>query len=193
MITVVIHVACETDLERMNFCISESRKEKISRLKRSEDKLLSIAAERCISVAGKLCGLETVPVRYGYYSFGAPFLLETDMHISVSHSGKVAVCSVGDIVHGVDIETATHKNQARLAEFLGSPEGIDPVLDWCARESFVKMLTTGIEDIRKVKFDGHRCFFPETGRGAHIKSFDIVDGKLCVACPADEDIELLYI
>ncbi|MBQ9106961.1 MAG: hypothetical protein IJY56_03630 [Clostridia bacterium] len=193
MITVVIHKAVESDFERMDFCVSERRKEKIDRLKRCDDKLLSLAAELCVSAAARLCGLGASPVNYGYYSSGAPYLLGTNKHISVSHSGKFAVCSVGDVVHGTDIETESSKNQARLAEFLGTAEGVDPVLDWCARESFVKMLTTGIEDIRKVRFDGCRCCFTETGRGAHIKSFDIEGGKLCVACPTDEDIELLYI
>jgi 4'-phosphopantetheinyl transferase len=81
---------------------------------------------------------------------GKPRVLDTDVHVSVSHSGgKVALAMTRDAPVGVDVESVTKRDTTGLvrsvlggAEPLARPE--DFYTYWCRKESVVKATGDGL-------------------------------------------------
>lgn len=114
--------------------LSESRKQKIKRLKNKKQALLSAAAELALNRAVKTWFPEAlVPVSYLYTERGKPYLTGLDAYISLSHSGKLAVCAISGVPVGVDIQQLRNTD-IKIAERFFSEEEKAAVAAACGKE-----------------------------------------------------------
>lgn len=104
---------------------------------------------------------------------GKPYLVNCPgVHFNISHSGGYAVCAVGSVPMGVDIEFRRELDSRRLAEKALTAEekkdmenSCDPgryFFDrWVEKESYLKWKGTGItENLKKIdRKDGFCCHF----------------------------------
>lgn len=88
-------------------------------------------------------------VKISYYTNGKPYLVDSENHISISHTkGYVAVIISRSEVVGVDIEYISDRVKRIRSRFVSDIEYIDPsnevlhlLLHWSAKESIYKALS----------------------------------------------------
>ena len=170
---------------RIYACLPESRREKVSRYRREEDQLRSLAAGALLL---RLCRDEGLPesmpdLRENEY--GKPFFSEhPDVQFSLSHSGTKVLLAVSDRPVGCDVEKISEKpDPLSIARHFfapgetwllteAEPDALVPLFYrlWTLKESFVK----------------------ETGRGLYLplQSFRIIlseDAPIGVRLLEDQD------
>jgi phosphopantetheinyl transferase len=85
--------------------LSPARKQRISSLKMEEDKQRSLAAELLLCFALKNEYPDVVlPPDYTYDSKGKPIYNNSQIYISISHSGRLVACGVSSSPIGIDIQ-----------------------------------------------------------------------------------------
>lgn len=89
-------------------------------------------------------------VHIGYESSGAPFLINSDQHISISHSGALVAIALSNDRVGVDVQTICDKPLRLKSHFLSDDEEhllaneldiLTAVKLWCAKEAVYKYLS----------------------------------------------------
>ncbi|MBO7453895.1 MAG: 4'-phosphopantetheinyl transferase superfamily protein [Alphaproteobacteria bacterium] len=101
---------------------------------------------------------------------GAPFIENSDLFVSISHSHGVAIASVGEKTVGVDIEKTDPKRISalkRMSEESLFEDVCDLTVLWTLKESLGKALHTGIiedfshYDIKNLRYENgvYRCNF----------------------------------
>ena len=84
---------------------------------------------------------------------GRPYFKNTDIRISISHSGDIWLCALGRNETGIDIERITDRNHLKIAERFFTPEenrfvasgGADGFFRlWVRKEAYVKYIGKGI-------------------------------------------------
>ena len=84
---------------------------------------------------------------------GRPYFKNTDIRISISHSGNIWICALGRNETGIDIERITDRNYLKIAERFFTPEetrfvkanGADGFFRlWVRKEAYVKYTGKGI-------------------------------------------------
>lgn len=145
--------------------LSESRKRKIARLKNEQQQLLSAAAELALNraISSQFPNV-SVPIQYAYMPNGKPYLSESEGYISLSHSGKWAVCAYSDREVGVDLQEIRPVNWALVERFF-TKEEVRAIRDsenpdrafcevWVKKEARVKLTGEGIGGgFEKIKAD----------------------------------------
>lgn len=146
--------------------LSPSRKERIDRLCRQEDKQRSLAAELLVQ--------ELLKEHYGVASAelccepnGQPYLKNCQLQVSISHCGQMVACAVSPMPVGIDIERI-RPIDLRITRHTCVPEELDylqsgqqGVCDepdvlrrffeiWTAKEAYFKKCGTGITDLKGV-------------------------------------------
>ena len=150
--------------------LSPSRKARIDRLRREEDKLRSLASELLV--------YRLLETHYGISSTqlhckdnGQPYLSDCGLHVSISHCGKALACAVSDSPVGIDIERIRPMD-LRICRHVCVPEEMnyllantqmtelgacsDPVIlrrffeIWTAKEAYYKKCGTGITDLKGI-------------------------------------------
>lgn len=133
-----------------------TRREKADRLKKHPAKKLSIAAGELTrkAIAEKLNVLPE-DIRFRVGENGKPYVVNSDIEFSISHSGTVAVCAISDKPVGIDIERIRDAN-INVAKRLFAPDEQKYVFEkwslskqrffeiWTRKEAYVKMLGKGI-------------------------------------------------
>ena len=108
--------------------VNEQRRTKVLRCKNEEDRKRTLLAGALLSFGLEREGLCYENLEFATTSEGKPYLVSNpDVHFSLSHSGKYAVCVIADHNIGVDVENRQRK---LLSE--GKPEKILAI----ARKSF---------------------------------------------------------
>lgn len=139
--------------ERYLGYVSSLRRDRISKKRSDEDKLLSLAAGLLLSQElSRRSGIPADRLRYRHGSFGKPYLIGSELQFSLSHT-KGAVCAAfsdcGEV--GADIERLSRRVSQRVYERVlsdgekqrvHSPE--DLIRLWVQKEAFLKRLGTGI-------------------------------------------------
>ena len=80
---------------------------------------------------------------------GVPFIENSDLHISISHSHGIAIASVSQNLVGVDIEQIDPKRISalkRMSKESPSEEACELTVLWTLKESLGKALQTGITE-----------------------------------------------
>ncbi len=104
-------------------------------------------------------------------NFGKPYLIGTDLHISLSHSGKYTAAIVADFPTGIDVQVIVAKIEKIKHKFLSLDElaNYEKTMDvnilliyWGAKESLFKAYGKGEVDFKKQLF---------------VEPFSIDDGK----------------
>lgn len=150
--------------------LSLSRKERIDRYKIADDRRRSLLGEYLVK--------ELLKTEYSLYNAtvessenGRPFLKESKLFISISHSGEKVVCAVGKQPIGIDIEKPKPIKYGLInrvctdSEKLYVLDGCDQVADevsdkgiisrffeiWTGKEAYFKAQGTGITDFKSVE------------------------------------------
>ena len=140
--------------------LSPSRFEHISRLKKEETIKRSLAGEFLIKkILIEDFGIENPIISRN--EKGQPTAENTDIFISIAHSGDLAVAAADRKPIGIDVEKIKPRN-LRLAEKICLPEereyifsGEDNILNrfyeiWTGKEAYFKKMGTGITDFKSV-------------------------------------------
>ena len=76
---------------------------------------------------------------------GKPFLIGSPLHFNVSHTPGLAVCVVGEVPCGVDVEAADRPIPDRIGDrYLDGARGAEAVRRWTRKESFGKLTGEGL-------------------------------------------------
>lgn len=160
----------ETQLQQLYTRLSPSRKDRIDRLLREEDRRRSLAAELLI--------YRLLETHYGFSSAtlrcksnGQPYLSGCDLHVSISHCQEAVACAVSRTPVGIDIERI-RPIDLQICRHVCTPEELtylladtllpdsgecsDPdVLSrffeiWTAKEAYYKKCGTGITGLKRI-------------------------------------------
>lgn len=92
---------------------------------------------------------------------GVPFIENSDLHVSISHSHGIAIASVSQNLIGVDIEKIDPKRISalkRMSRESPSEEACELTVLWTLKESLGKALQTGIiEEFEYYATKNFRC------------------------------------
>ncbi len=140
------------------------RKDLTDKITNAEERRRSIAAGILLvhSLASIGIDAQTEAVTYGPH--GKPFFSNIrDVHFSLSHSGEFVMCAVSDEDIGCDIQQISASHISVAKRFFTEQEQIqvssanDPKAEftrlWTLKESYVKMLGTGISACPLPSFD----------------------------------------
>ena len=119
--------------QRIYSQMPEYRKRKVDSYRFDRDRRLSLAAGYLLSKALRNAGIREETLRLTTTPNGHPYFENRpDLHFSLSHAGKMAMCALADTPVGCDVE-----------EILGN-ETVD-LYRWTAMESYLKA-TDGVID-----------------------------------------------
>ena len=115
-----------------------SRLKKLEAVKTELGYAQSVAAEMAFLLARPANAAD-----YAYGENGKP--VAEDGYLSISHAGFYGLCAWGTAPVGADIERE-RPNLSRLSRRLFAPgeDVSDPLLTWCAKESYVKLTGEGL-------------------------------------------------
>ena len=94
--------------------------------------------------------LQGTNISIGYKSTGAPYLIESDKQISISHSGSLVALVLSDERVGLDVQVISDKPLKLISHFLSDDEisimrdesdALTAVKLWCAKEAVYKYLS----------------------------------------------------
>lgn len=137
------------------------RREKVMRYRYEKDRCLSLGAGLLAAYAlGKRMAaaqLSEAELELAYTERGKPYLLHhPEIHFSISHSGRLAVCAVSDVPVGIDVEeirrfdagVAALAFSAEERDWLAAQADGDRAFTrlWTRKESYLKMTGEGITD-----------------------------------------------
>ena len=141
---------CGLDWQRVLPRLPSDRQEKVKKLRKESDKIRSAGAGLLLQYALEQAGVPKDRQALEENPLGKPHLRDfPNIHFSLSHSGKYAVCAVGDSPLGVDVEQprCTMEIARRFFHETELPETEDKdylLRLWTAKEAFVKALGGGL-------------------------------------------------
>ncbi len=155
--------------ENFNLCLSlmdEKRKNYINSLKHKQGKLLSVAAEWLTkSNASLLLNIPPEEIALLRDEKGKPFIKDSPLYISISHSGDFAAVTFHPTPVGLDIEVLKPidmrlKNRICTdsdLEYLSqsqteAQENLNLLKIWTAKEAYFKMTGTGITNFKSISY-----------------------------------------
>lgn len=180
------------------------RRKKAETLKVRSAKNLSVGASLMLEAALKKRGYNINNLDFGKDKNGKPYIIGKNIHFSLSHSGNIALCAIGDFNVGADVEEIGECNMNICKRFFQKKE-YDAVANaktneerndlffriWTLKESFVKMTGKGLGGFsdfevcidRKVNIYGlnDECFLYE---------LEIPGYKLAVCSETPQEINL---
>lgn len=116
----------------------------------------NIAAELSVCHALRRLGIGYMPPAYSRACTGKPEA--HDVYLSISHSGRVAVCTASRIPIGVDIERIRRLNPGLArklnCQVTAPAQELDALLlsHWIAKESFLKMTGEGLAGLDRAQY-----------------------------------------
>lgn len=161
----------ETEYAQASVQLSQSRKKRIERMKMPLDKKRSLASGLLLKrLLSEKYGIEDALLENR--ENGSPFLVGTDLFVSISHSEEMVACAVSERPVGIDIELIKPINLAVCRKVCVEDEAVyifgkipneedycycenEEILRrffeiWTAKEAYFKMLGTGITDFKTV-------------------------------------------
>ncbi|MGT2749831.1 4'-phosphopantetheinyl transferase family protein [Streptococcus orisasini] len=144
-------------IEKLMTIVSEKRCLKANRFIHQKDRERCLLAEALVRYALiKDYGMKEEKILFNRSKYGKPFLMESNLHFNISHSGKWIVCAIGNSQLGVDVELIRLLEYENIYKSFSSTERMH--LDalstqdkqtsffklWTLKESFVKFIGTGL-------------------------------------------------
>lgn len=135
--------------------LSSYRLEKLSSCRSAERRRQGIGAELLLILALRAAsaGLQP-PLAIAAQPEGKPYLMDSDYHFSLSHSGSFAACAISDHPVGLDLERRGRMSDALLRRsfspeeqaLIRAAEDPDHLFTrlWTGKESYVKATGQGI-------------------------------------------------
>ena len=151
----------KTELEQVPYAqeiLSEERRQKNEKLKREDDRQLSVCAELLLIYALRKEQPDTaLPLPIQKDEKGKPFLEGSGWHFNLSHAKDFAMCSLSDQPIGADIESfrvkeilyaekILHPEEAKLMAYISNSNEKKKYFYecWVAKESYLKNLGIGL-------------------------------------------------
>ena len=175
--------------------VSSYRRKRIDSMASLEDKKRSMGAEILLRMALGDIGIKLREIRCEIY--GKPFLIDSDVHFSLSHSGNRVMCSISDGDVGCDVERIRPMDLRIARRFFSNKEYMtissakeqdnDMFLRlWTLKESFLK--TTGMG--MRLPLDSFTILIGKEvaveqnvdDREYHFREFDMGDGYHYACC-----------
>lgn len=176
------------------------RQKKAAALRTRNARNLSVGAFLVLQEALKMRGYDTQSLQFNVFKSGKPYIKNCELHFSLSHSGNIAMCAIGNNAVGVDVEEMSRFNPDVCKRFFKRNE-YDAVFAqsgthlqndtffriWTIKESYVKMTGKGI--------GGFADFEIALKPQPHIKSDSVgcmlreftLDGYKAALCSAEYD------
>lgn len=139
--------------------LSPSRKAHVDKMKKTQDKIRSLAASILIEKLLKENNYKNYQLLNG--DNGKPYLENSDLFVSISHSDEGVVCAISETAVGIDIEKikpVTKKfinyvcndkeSEYILANLEESPQRFFTV--WTAKEAYLKKHNMTLGDVRTI-------------------------------------------
>ena len=134
--------------------LPEEKRTRIVRMRREEDRSLALTAHRLLCYALGREGVFPLPHDWAAERYGKPYLKNADVHFSISHSGCVAMCAVGETPVGVDIERVRPISEGVAMRIMSDKERSAYALAedredffykvWTLKEAYVKYSGKGL-------------------------------------------------
>ena len=121
----IFYADCSSiDIELAEKSVSKERLKKAEKLKRAEDKKLSLGVELLLSYAIKeLYNIDHKTLEYATCENGKPYFKNLpDVHFSLSHSGKIAMCAISSLPVGCDCEMSHRKSEGIEKKYFNQME-----------------------------------------------------------------------
>ena len=152
---------------RVYACCPPARRARLEAVRDPEARLRSLAASAALMLALRDAGLQPEEAGLALTAAGKPYLpAQPGIHISLSHSGGLAVCAAGDRPLGVDIERPRTFRSSLLRRCFSEAEraAAEPLRLWVLKESFVKWTGEGLSDLpgSVLRFEGDAVSAPGT-------------------------------
>lgn len=158
----------EAELEKLYGQLSPSRKARIDRLRREEDRKRSLAGEMLVYDLLKQENITGVSLHC--HENGQPYLTGCKLQVSISHCDQMVACAISEDPVGIDIERmrpiklklCRHVCVPEEMEYLALPtQDLEKKCDdeavlrrffeiWTAKEAYFKKCGTGITDLKGI-------------------------------------------
>lgn len=209
----------EGDFQTAFSAISPYRRRKIALLKNEKEKRRSLGAAFALNAALSRHGLCEKDMEYILGTQGKPVFCDyPELHFSLSHSGDYAICSLGELELGCDIERMrpdkmrvadcfyTEEEKAWLYQAKGAEEQESRLFRlWTMKESFLKVTGRGmslsLRDFTVLAGEngaGRICHSLNSNR-YFIKEYDLPDVfreaagyRISVCCEVSEERAFIY-
>ena len=146
--------------------MSDSRKKYINSISNKKRRNESIAGEWLLrNAVSQFCGIESNEIKIERTDKGKPYIKDTDIFVSLSHSGDFVAVAVDYVPIGIDIEVIKPLN-LRVAHKVCSESDKRFILTgeteeqrlinflkiWTAKEAYFKKTGTGITHIKELSY-----------------------------------------
>ena len=193
----------EAELLKWLSYLAKDQQERLMRFRFREDFLRSLFGEAILRIAaGKKIGVAPEKIKIARPEGKKPFLPDyPEVHFNISHSGVWAVCAIGDVELGIDIEEIKDKelkpplikrvlteNEQRYLEMLPDTQRAAAFYRfWTMKEAYSKCIGRGLGiDPNKVdiEMDRKTVYLPDENRvwNGMIQSIDFKDGYAMSVC-----------
>lgn len=167
----------ESEYNKFFDLMSEEKKEKVKKLKKIEDKKMSVCGEMLAKRAiAELTGKSAEELVFGTKKSGKPFCKNADIQFSISHSGGYAVCAVSDVPIGIDIQTVSPYNAKTARKVCSAGEFKEIEISGDKAREFTKIWTKKEAVLKRDEkgiFSSHikTCLLGETVETIEFKDF----------------------
>lgn len=161
--------------------MAEARRERSLQIKNSGQRAQYAASSRALARA--LCEYTGCAGAFRSFRYGKNGRPEADgARVSLAHTDGMAVCAVGRMAVGVDIERRDRELSAALRKRVPSLD------DWLALEACVKMSGEGLAGMHKYVRVGEEMRDAEGKLTAYLKFVDAGEYRAAVCCEAEFEI-----
>lgn len=152
--------------------LSHNRRSKTLRYRFERGKLLSAGAGLLLDNMLRKYGLRERDMRYVESEHGKPALVgHPEIHFSLSHSGNLVACAIGEVPLGVDVQTIATARESLVNYTMSESEKahLHTIEDMAGRNTYFTQLWTLKESYAKATGTGLTHDFP---------AFEVVDGAV---------------
>lgn len=159
--------------------LSRYRRDKTLRYRFERGKMLSAGAGLLLDNLLRTRGLRERDMRYVEGEHGKPAIDgHPGLHFSLSHSGTLVACAIGDVPLGVDVQTVVTARESLVNYTMSESEKahLQALDNAAARNAYFTQLWTLKE-----------CYAKATGTGLshEFPSFEVTNGKVKALSPLD--------
>lgn len=159
--------------------LSSYRRDKVVRFRFDKGKMLSAGAGLLLDDMLSVHGLRERDMRYVEGEHGKPEIEgHPELHFSLSHSGTLVACAMGNVPLGVDVQTFVSLRDSLVDYTLSEAEKthLRSIIDTKDQQAYFTQLWALKESYAKATGRGLSHSFP---------AFDIVDGEVIPLSPLD--------
>lgn len=203
----VAPLKANAEYEKAYLSVTDIRREKADRMRRKEDKCLSLGAGIMLKYALGRAGIRDNETVTG--ENGKPYLASREAFFNLSHSGEYVMCAVSDDEIGCDIEKISKGNENTARRFFSAEEydfithGADEneravrfMRIWTLKESYIKATGKGLKtslDSFTVAFENDVPKLCGAEDEYAFSEFGEIGGYRCAVCRKGNKTEIKFV